>query len=203
MVVPPPPWRAIVSGAVVLLALLGGAAAFALPRIADDREADRERAARVESQKRAEFLAMVDREQRPRRGEGRADPGGGAGAARRMARRGALLAGAKAGIAEDAGQRRDEEILGTECQPFPRSTDATQPEDDLARPAAAYSCVAVTARFGAEDQAGGKGIIGVQFRLVVDFARGRYAWCRIVPLGDKDRLTKPLPSACRLAPASS
>jgi hypothetical protein len=187
----------------VLLALLGGAAAVALPRIADERESDREQAARVEARERAEFLAYVDREQRPRRGEGRADPGGGAGAARRVALRGALLADARAGIAEDAGQRRDEKILGTECQPFPRSTAELQPEADLSRPAAAYSCVAVTARFGSEDQAGGKGIIGIQFRLVVDFARGRYAWCRIVPLGDKDRLTKPLPDACRLAPAGS
>ena len=72
------------------------------------------------------------------------------------------------------------------------------PTADLARAAATFDCVAVTSRFGGEDQAGGRGIIGMPFRLLLDFRRGRYAFCRIVPLGDKDRLTHPLPRACRL-----
>jgi hypothetical protein len=60
-----------------------------------------------------------------------------------------------------------------------------------------YDCVAVTARFGRASDPGGRGIIGISFRLVVDFARGRFAWCRIVPLADPDRVTHPLPGACR------
>ena len=59
---------------------------------------------------------------------------------------------------------------------------------------ARYQCVAVTSRFGEGDQ---RGVIGIPFRLVADFAAGRYAFCRVVPLSDRDRLTHPLPRACR------
>jgi hypothetical protein len=41
-------------------------------------------------------------------------------------------------------------------------------------------------------------VIGIPFRLVADFDRGRYAFCRVVPLSDRDRLAHPLPDACRL-----
>ena len=50
---------------------------------------------------------------------------------------------------------------------------------DLGRRAAAYQCVAVTSRFG--QGTGQEGVIGIPFRLVADFARGRYAFCRVVP----------------------
>jgi len=50
----------------------------------------------------------------------------------------------------------------------------------------------VTARFDT-------GAIGVPFRLVARFRHGRYAFCEIVPLGDRDRLSHPLPDACRLS----
>jgi hypothetical protein len=196
--VPPPPWRAIGIGAAAVVALLGTAAAIAVPRIADDREADRRAEARAEAQRRAEFLAYVDREQAPRRGRAEPDPRRDPAAAREVTRR-ALVAAAAAAIARDARRRTDEEVEPrAECEPFPRTLDADDPAAQLSRPAAAYNCVAVTARFGGEDQAGGRGIIGIQFRLVVDFRRGSFAWCRIIPLGDRDRLSHPLPDACRL-----
>jgi hypothetical protein len=199
VVVPPPPWRAIAIGAVLLVALLGAAALIAVPRIADDREADRRRAERAEAQRHAQFLAYVDREQAPRRGRARPDPGGAARPARREAARRTLLDGAATAVAADARRRTRKDVEpAAECRPFPRSLHRVDPAAQLARPAAAYDCVAVTARFGREDQAGGRGIIGIQFRLVVDFRRGGFAWCRIVPLGDRDRLANPLPAACRL-----
>jgi hypothetical protein len=37
------------------------------------------------------------------------------------------------------------------------------------------------------------------FRLVARFAAGRYVWCRTIPPGDRDRLSHPLPNACRLS----
>ncbi len=196
--VPPAPWRAFAAGAVALVVLLGVAAAVLLPRLADDREAARERERRAESRRHAEFLATVDREQRPRHGRGPSDPADAAGS-RRLAARRDLLATGERGVVRDARGRTDKAIRGVECTPFPRSLDAVHPTADLARSAATFDCVAVTSRFGGEDQAGGRGIIGMPFRLLLDFRRGRYAFCRIVPLGDKDRLTHPLPRACRLS----
>jgi len=199
-VVPPVPWRAIVPAAVVLLAALAAAAVFVLPGVADDREAARLAQQRAEAERRADFLASVDREQRPRRGRGRPDPGRGAPAARRTAARGALMTAAESGIALDARGRSDKPVRGVDCEPFPRSPGRPRPVADLARPAAAFDCVAVTSRFGSRSAPGGRGVIGMPFRLVVHFDRGRFAWCRIVPLSDRDRLSRLLPSACRLRP---
>jgi hypothetical protein len=197
--VPPVPRRKLIAGAAVLLALIGAAAAIALPRLADDREDARQRERRAAAQRHAAFLATVDREQAPRRGRGRPDPGRGASPARRREARAALLAAAESGIAGDARRRRTRrDVRGVDCEPFPRSLSDTDPVAELTRRAAAYDCVAVTARFGGEGVPGGEGIIGIPFRLVAHFDRGTYAWCRIVPLGDRDRIAHPLPSACRL-----
>jgi hypothetical protein len=166
-VVPPVPWRAVGVVAVVLVAVIGGAAALMLPGIAADRQAARERDARAEARRHASFLAYVDREQRPRTGHGR-------------------LPAASAAIERDARRRSPKPVSGVECEPFPRTIGPV----DRSRPRAAYDCVAVTARLP------GGGIIGMSLRLVVDHER--YAFCRIIPLGDRDRLAHMLPAACRL-----
>jgi hypothetical protein len=198
--VPRAPWRAIAAGAAALAVLLGVAAAVLLPRLAGERDAQRERELRAESRRHAEFLASVDREQIPREGRGPTDPGAGVSAAEpRVAARRRLLTAAERHIERDAGGRTDKAIRGVDCSPFPRTLDGAQPTADLARAAATFDCVAVTSRFGSEEQAGGRGIIGMPFRLLLDFERGRYAFCRIVPLGDEDRLSHPLPRACRLS----
>jgi hypothetical protein len=183
--VPPVPWRAIAIAAVALVAVLGAAAALVLPGVAADRRAAREREQRVEAARHAAFLASVAREQRPRIRRGRP--------ARDVAARRAVLAAASSGIARDARHRTPKPILGVECEPFPRTVGGTDPVSDLARPAGAYDCVAVTARLP------GGGVVGMSFRLVARFEHGGYAWCRIVPLGDEDRLSHPLPDACRLS----
>jgi hypothetical protein len=198
VVVPPPPWRSIGIGAALFVVLAGAAAALAVPQIADDREADRSRSERAEAERRADFLAYVDREQAPRRGRAAPDPGDGEGAARREAVRSALVSSAAADVARDARQRTGKSIeRAADCRQFPRTLDGVEPAADLSRRTAAYNCTAVTTRFGSESQAGGEGIIGIPFRVVVHFDSGRYAWCRIVPLGDRDRLSIPLPDACR------
>ena len=195
---PPVPWRRIAVGATVLVLVLGGLAAVVVPRVSENRKEARERQQRADAERHAAFLETVDREQRPRRGGGRPDPGSGAASSRRIAVRTDLLASAEAGIAADAGRRAGEDIRGVECAPFPRQVDATAPARVLSRPAATYDCVAVTSRLQGESA----GVIGMPFRLVVHFDEGRFAWCRIVPLGDRDRLTHPLPDDCRL-PAPS
>jgi hypothetical protein len=180
VVVPPVPWRWVaVGGAVLLAAVVAGT--VVLLNAESDRDAAARRAARAAAQRHAAFLESVDRRQAPQRGRGPADPG--TGAARLPARR-QLLRAAEADIAAAAGRR------SVDCAPFPRTLDTTPPVADLARPAATYDCIAVTSRFAA-------GAIGKPFRLVVRFDRGRYAFCRIVPLGDRDRLSHPLPDACR------
>jgi hypothetical protein len=197
-VIPPVPWRAIAAGTVALVVVLGAAAAFVLPRVAHERAAARERDARAAAGRHGAFLASVDREQRPRTGHARADPGPGASATRRTADRAALVAAARSGIGADAGSRTTKAIRGVECERFPRTLAGADPAADVARSAGAYDCIAVTARFGRASDPGGRGVIGMAFRLVVDFERGRFAWCRIVPLADRDRVTHPLPPACRL-----
>jgi hypothetical protein len=197
-VVPPVPWRRIAVGTVALVVVAGAAAAIFLPGVAHDRRAARERDQRAAAERYAATLASADREQRPRQGRGRADPGDAATAGSRTAARSALLASAESLISLDAGDRTSRRIRGVDCEPFPRTLGHTNPAADLSRAAAAYDCVAVTARFDRGSGAG-KGIIGIPFRLIAHFDRGRFAWCRIVPLADRDRLSHPLPRACRLA----
>lgn len=187
-------------GGALLAALLGVAATLVLPRLAEDRERAHEREQRAEARRHAAFLASVDREQRPRRGRGEPDPGAGTAAPRRTRARMTLVGSAQSRIAVDARRRTRRRIRGVDCEPFPETIREVAPAADLARPAAAYGCVAVTARFGNGARRGPAGVIGIPFRLIVDFERGRFAWCRIVPLSDRDRLTHPLPRACRLEP---
>ena len=192
------PWPALADSGLLLLAIVAGTAALVLPRVAADRREAQRREQRAEAQRHAEFLASVDRIQRARKGAGRQDPGPGVPATRRRAARTALLASAEADIELAARRGGRERLRGVDCEPFPGSPGAVAPVADLARRAAAYNCVAVTARFGRRSLPGGRGIIGDPFRLVVDFTGGRFAFCRVVPLGERDRLTHPLPDACRL-----
>ncbi len=198
VVVPPVPWPKIVVGLVVAVAALGATAAVVVPRVAEDRQADRERERRADAERRTAFLASVDSEQRPRRADGPADPGGGAPERERRAARARLLAAADAALAADAARRTGRRISGVDCEPFPTTPAAAARARDLGEPAAAFDCVAVTARFGQESAPGGRGVIGIPFRLVARFDRGRVAWCRIVPLSDRDRLSHPLPGSCRV-----
>jgi hypothetical protein len=194
-VVPPVPWRAIAAGAALLVVVLGAAAALVVPRVADDREEAAERARAAAERRHAQTLARAEREQRPRTGRGTADPGVGTPAARRTRARQALLSTAHEALRTDAATRDAGRIRGLDCEPFPRGSAPRPPVGDLGVARAVYQCVAVTSRFG--EGGGQKGVIGIPFRLAADFRRGTYAFCRVVPLSDRDRLTRPLPAACR------
>jgi hypothetical protein len=176
-VVPPVPWRKVAAGGVLVL-VAAGVGLAALLNAESDRDAAERRGEQAAAERHAAFLEDVDRRQAPRRGRAAADP------ASVPARR-ALLAAAQADISAGADGRN------VDCEPFPRTLDTTPPVADLARTAAAYDCLAVKSRFGT-------GAIGTPFRLAVHFDSGRYAWCEIVPLGDRDRLSHPLPDACRI-----
>jgi hypothetical protein len=193
-VVPPVPWRPIAAAAALLAVALLAGAALLVPGILDDRERAGDRAREAAQRRHAQALAAADREQRPRTGRGAVDPGAGAADARRLRARTALLGVAQEALRDDAAARGDGRIKGIDCEPFPRGSAPRPPVEDLAVERARYQCVAVTSRFGEGDQ---RGVIGIPFRLVADFAAGRYAFCRVVPLSDRDRLTHPLPRACR------
>ena len=198
--VPAVPWKALGITATVLVAGLVALALLVFPRVAADRDAAREREQRIAAERHAALLASVDREQQPHVGRGPRDlpadeP------ARRVRTRIGLITEARSAIARDAGERSARRILGVQCEPFPRVVDGT-PTRELSRGAAAYDCVAVTSRFDTGASSPG-GVIGMPFRLVAHFDSGRYAWCRIVPLGDRDRLSHPLPDACRLEPSGA
>ena len=194
-VVPPVPWRAIAIGAALLAIGLLVAAALLVPGILDDRRRADERAREAAQRRHAQALQTADREQRPRTGSGAADPGQSAPRGRRVQAREALLAKARDALRSDAAIRGAGKVQGLDCEPFPRGSAPGPPVGDLAVERAVYQCVAVTSRFGGDGEQ--EGVIGIPFRLVADFPRGRFAFCRVVPLSDRDRLAHPLPDACR------
>ena len=195
-VVPPVPRRAAALWLIGPLAV-AAAAGFALDRAANHQAAARRGEQRADAARHAAFLASLDRQQRATVATGPRDPGAGAVGEQRITARTTLLDAARARIRTDAAARTGKRIVDVSCEPFPRTVGGVAPTQDLARAAAAYSCTAVTARFGSR-ATGDAGIIGYPFRLIARFARGSYAWCRVIPLGDADRLSHPLPRACRL-----
>jgi len=200
-VIPPVPWRRLVWLAAALIAAATLIAVLVVPGMARDRAAAQERERRAQIAHHSAFLASVDRAQTARYGRGKRDPGAGALDATRMARRAALVSAAGSTIRSDAATATDKPIRNVVCEPFPRTLDTVAPSDDLSRTTAGYDCTAVTASINSS--ATGSGLIGIPFRLVVRFSTGTFAWCQIVPLGDRDRLSHPLPSACRETGANS
>jgi hypothetical protein len=194
-VIPPVPWRRLAWSAAALLAAVALVAVLVVPDMARDRAAARERERRAEISHHTAFLASVDRTQTPHHGRGGRDPGASALDATRIQRRAGLVSTAESTIRSDAAFSTDKPIRDVVCEPFPRTLDAVEPSGDLTRATAGYDCTAVTAAFSSK--ATGSGVIGVPLRLVVRFAQGTFAWCQIVPLGDRDRLSHPLPPACR------
>ena len=64
------------------------------------------------------------------------------------------------------------------CEPFPRTVEGMGADRDLTRRTGRYSCLAVTTAFGRSKSSVG-GVIGHQYRVLVDFKSGRYAYCKV------------------------
>jgi hypothetical protein len=103
-----------------------------------------------------------------------------------------LVEAAGASVLADARERAaagefDGPIRDVACEEYPRTVAGRGADQDLAKTAGNYSCIAVTARFsgsqgGGEQQAYGQseaGLIGHPYRMRVDFESGRYAFCRV------------------------
>ena len=66
----------------------------------------------------------------------------------------------------------DGRIRRVECEPYPRTVDDAGAEQDLTRRRGRYWCLAITSEFTG-------GVIGHQYRALVDFETGRYAYCKV------------------------
>jgi hypothetical protein len=160
----------------VLLGVVAGAVALA-PVL---RESEREREAaaqRERAERRAQLVRELKAEQRPVRARSRSVAPAGAGSRERLAARAALVDDLAVTIESDARARvRRGELKGrirrVECEPYPRTVDGVGAEQDLARRRGRYSCLAITSEFTG-------GVIGHQFRALVDFESGRYGYCKI------------------------
>jgi hypothetical protein len=154
-------------GVAITLLVLAGALAVVVPAQraqSDERAAAAERARAVSDERRT---VAIEAAQRPR--FGRSDGG-----------RLAAVADLRAAIRTDARRRVDARILAVECERFPRSDGAPAPERDPAVRRGRYSCLAVTRRFEG-------GSLGRPYRAQIDFATGRYAYCKITGRPDLAR----------------
>ena len=189
-----------IAGAVFLLALVAAGVALvpSIQESKDDRARSEERA---RAQARAELARTLKAEQRPRFARSASVAPAGAGAQERLAARAQVMDELQASVLADARRRvragsLEGPILRVECEPFPRSVDAIGADSDLSRRQGRYSCLAVTAEFERTDQSIG-GVLGHQYRTLVNFESGRYAYCKISGQAgpSRDQLAT-TPSAC-------
>jgi hypothetical protein len=159
-------WRRLGSrgrtGVVVAFVLAVAGTAVLVPAIDEARD----RRVAAEQRERADLherrVRELAAEQRPR--FGRADARSRAAALDELA--GSIAADARRRVRAGAlsGQ-----IRRVDCEPFPRSL---HPERQLARRRVRLACLAVTAEFES-------GALGHPYRALIDFATGRYAYCKV------------------------
>lgn len=173
---PPPPWRKIVLGVLLLLAVAGGAIALIAPEIEEGKEdraeEERRRDARFEEAERRRLAEQG----RPRTGRAERPTGPLSPAEQRRARR-ALVQEVERAITRDARARAragklEGPVLGTECKINPPSRRPL--ERDLSVERMEYQCLAIKSRDPA-----GRFVVGHTFEAVVDYDRYRFTWARV------------------------
>jgi hypothetical protein len=167
-------------GAIILLV---AAAAALVPVILDTKEDQAEAERRDRAERRAELIRRLETEQRPRQRRSTSVAPAGAAPAEQLEARATLVDELNAEILADARARvrrgdLDGPIRRVRCEPFPRSVDGVGAHEQLGRRTGRYACVAVTAAFGT-GEVGATGVIGHQYRTMVDFETGRYAFCKV------------------------
>jgi hypothetical protein len=165
------------------LIVLVAAAAALVPVILESKEDQAEADRRDRAEQRAELIRRLETEQRPRQRRSTAIAPPGAAPREQLAARAALMDELHAEILADARARvrrgnLEGPIRRLACEPFPRSVDAVGAHEQLGRRTGRYACVAVTAEFGT-GEAGATGVIGHQYRTMVDFETGRFAFCKV------------------------
>jgi len=180
-------WRSMgrrlrIATAVAALAVVAFALALA-PAIRESQQKSEAADRRERAERQERLIRELQAEQRPRfgRSETRAAPGASPQAA--LATRGSQMEDLSATMLADARRRvrrgaLDGPILRVECEPFPRSVVKPGADKDLGRRRGRYYCVAITAEFKRSEASIG-GTLGHPYRAKVDFATGRYAYCKI------------------------
>jgi hypothetical protein len=171
----------LAAAALVVAAIAAGLAV--LPGLLESKRERAASEARERAQLRAERIRQLEAEQRPRFRRSPSVAPSGARAEARLAARARLLDELSRTVLADSRRRaRQGELDGpvhrVVCEPFPRTVEAVGADTDLSRRSGRYSCVAVTAAFGRGEESVA-GVIGHQYRVLVDFETGRYAYCKI------------------------
>jgi type II secretory pathway pseudopilin PulG len=173
-------WRRLSRAARIgLVVLAAGAIALAVALAPGIQRSNKERAraeaaeaARLEKQQ----LERMRREQRPRFARGK--PAGTDVAARQ-----ALVASAVDSIRADASTRAaagefNGPIKRVQCGPYPPGADAVPADQVPSRRTGRYSCLAVTSDIPATS-GNREGVVGHPYVARIDFASGRYAFCKV------------------------
>src|SRR3954447_13945990 len=205
--VPPVPVRRILTWSLVGLLVLGGASLLIVPAIRDAKRRGDARDARALAAQQARERRVVELAQRPRRGHApRPRDLARLSDAEQLQLRGALLRSSEAAVLADARRRVESgafknQVRAIECRKTPPGSDPKAPgaEADLRERIGAYDCIAVT-RFipnGAD-----RGALGYPFRLVIDYGRFDYVFCKSTPVPGEQVIPDPksvvgLPQACR------
>jgi hypothetical protein len=166
-------WRRAGRGArigagLVLLAALAAAVAM-VPALRDAAREQDVALQRARAEQRADLVRRLEAEQRPVHGRSRA-------VAATLAARASTMDEITSAMTSDARARvrrgeLDGRIRRVACEPFPRTIDGIGADRDLTRRRGRYSCLAITSEFTG-------GVIGHQYRVLVDFQSGRYAFCK-------------------------
>jgi hypothetical protein len=174
-VVPPVPWRRIGIGAAIAAVVLGGLAAWIVPRInrAKHHHAVAER--RASAALSARERRILERDQRLHSGRAAALPPDPAVAQR------AVVTDLEHAITADARGRSAAGTLAghveaTTCAPFTRGPVRAIPSPGAV--SAGYECTAVT-RDIPRSARNIPGAIGYPFWARVNFRRGTFVWCKI------------------------
>ena len=161
--------------AVVAAVLIGGEIG--------DAKRERAQSERHERQAQRERLRQALRaEQRPRFGRSAAVLPAAPPAKRRLAARQRVMQRLSALMLADARARvargeLDGPVRRARCEPFPRTAEGVGADRDLDERRGRFACIAITSDFGGETSP--RGVIGHQYRALVDFETGRFAYCKV------------------------
>jgi hypothetical protein len=171
-----------IAAVVAVLAIVAIGIAL-VPGITETKRERAESQSSLRAKQRAATVRRLRADQRPRFGVSDSVAPPTASDAERLRARGRLMDELRAAILADSRHRARVgalagPILRSQCEPFPRSVKSVGAEEDLSRRRGRYFCIAVTADFK-RDEASLGGSIGHPYRAAVDFAAGRYAYCKV------------------------
>jgi hypothetical protein len=196
--VPPFPARRAVIAAAIALAVAVPVVVLVAGSVGEGKEEGAAREQREADARRAAERRRLTVEQRPRFGGTRARD------------RAAVLRALEAAITRDVqARRRAGELDGspartTRCAPYPATAERAEAERAGTLRRAGYDCTAVQRGITSTDERGrtARGSLGYPFLAVVDYARGRWAFCKVAPIPGERVVPDPedaveVPRACR------